>query len=213
MTGTISPDQMFRAFEDICDTVEREKDYLSELDGAIGDGDHGVNMAKCFREVKKKLPEIQGKDFEGIIKGVGMVVLNSVGGAMGALYGTFFLRLAQASAGKTELSLGDLVQMFQSAEKGILEIGKATTGDKTLVDTLSPAVRAMEKAADEHGSLEDALREFESAAKAGMASTKDMIAKMGRASRLGERTRGHQDAGATSCYLILRAMARRLAGA
>jgi dihydroxyacetone kinase-like protein len=213
MTGTISPDQMFRAFEDICDTVEREKDYLSELDGAIGDGDHGVNMAKCFREVKKKLPEIQGKDFEGIIKAVGMVVLNSVGGAMGALYGTFFLRLAQASAGKTELSLGDLVQMFQAAEKGILEIGKATTGDKTLVDTLSPAVRALEKAADEHGSLEDALREFESAAKAGMESTKDMIAKMGRASRLGERTRGHQDAGATSCYLILRAMARRLAGA
>jgi len=213
MTGTISPDQMFRAFEDICDTVEREKDYLSELDGAIGDGDHGVNMAKCFREVKKKLPEIQGKDFEGIIKAVGMVVLNSVGGAMGALYGTFFLRLAQASAGKTELSLGDLVQMFQAAEKGILEIGKATPGDKTLVDTLSPAVRALEKAADEHGSLEDALREFESAAKAGMESTKDMIAKMGRASRLGERTRGHQDAGATSCYLILRAMARRLAGA
>jgi len=213
MTGTISPDQMFRAFEDICDTVEREKDYLSELDGAIGDGDHGVNMAKCFREVKKKLPEIQGKDFEGIIKAVGMVVLNSVGGAMGALYGTFFLRLARASAGKTELSLGDLVQMFQAAEKGILEIGKATPGDKTLVDTLSPAVRALEKAADEHGSLEDALREFESAAKAGMESTKDMIAKMGRASRLGERTRGHQDAGATSCYLILRAMARRLAGA
>ena len=213
MTGTISPDQMFRAFENICDTVEREKDYLSELDGAIGDGDHGVNMAKCFREVKKKLPEIQGKDFEGIIKAVGMVVLNSVGGAMGALYGTFFLRLARASAGKTELSLGDLVQMFQAAEKGILEIGKATTGDKTLVDTLSPAVRALEKAADEHGSLEDALREFESAAKAGMESTKDMIAKMGRASRLGERTRGHQDAGATSCYLILRAMARRLAGA
>ena len=213
MTGTISPDQMFRAFEDICDTVEREKDYLSELDGAIGDGDHGVNMAKCFREVKKKLPEIQGKDFEGIIKAVGMVVLNSVGGAMGALYGTFFLRLAQASAGKTELSLGDLVQIFQAAEKGILEIGKATPGDKTLVDTLSPAVRALEKAADEHGSIEDALREFESAAKAGMESTKDMIAKMGRASRLGERTRGHQDAGATSCYLILRAMARRLAGA
>lgn len=213
MTDTISPDQMFHAFEDICDTVEREKDYLSELDGAIGDGDHGVNMAKCFREVKKKLPEIQGKDFEGIIKAVGMVVLNSVGGAMGALYGTFFLRLAQASAGKTELKLDDVVNMFQSAEKGILEIGKAKTGDKTLVDTLSPAVRSLEKAANEHKSLEDALREFETAAKAGMEATKDMIAKMGRASRLGERTLGHQDAGATSCYLILRSMAKRLGGA
>ena len=170
-------------------------------------------MAKCFREVKKKLPEIQGKDFEGIIKAVGMVVLNSVGGAMGALYGTFFLRLAQASAGKTELNLDDVVNMFQSAEKGILEIGKAKIGDKTLVDTLSPAVRSLEKAANEHRSLEDALREFETAANAGMEATKDMIAKMGRASRLGERTLGHQDAGATSCYLILRSMARRLAGA
>jgi dihydroxyacetone kinase-like protein len=212
MTDTISPDQIFHAFEDICDTIEREKDHLSELDAAIGDGDHGVNMAKCFREVKKKLPEIQTEDFEGIIKAVGMVVLNSVGGAMGALYGTFFLRLAQASAGKTELTLDDLVNMFQSAEKGILEIGKAKTGDKTLLDTLCPAVRSLEKAANEHRSLEDALQEFESAAEAGMESTKDMIAKMGRASRLGERTLGHQDAGATSCYLILRAMARRLAG-
>ena len=213
MTDTISSDQMLHAFEEICDTIEREKDYLSELDGAIGDGDHGVNMAKCFREVKKKLPEIQEKDFEGIIKAVGMVVLNSVGGAMGALYGTFFLRLAQASAGKTELTLADLADMFQSAEKGILEIGKAKTGDKTLLDTLSPAVRALEKAADEDRSLENALREFETTAKAGMEATKDMIAKMGRASRLGERTLGHQDAGATSCYLILRSMARRLVGA
>jgi dihydroxyacetone kinase-like protein len=211
MTDTITPDQMFHAFEVICDTIEREKNYLSELDGAIGDGDHGVNMAKCFREVKKKLPEIQGKDFEGIIKAVGMVVLNSVGGAMGALYGTFFLRLAQSSAGKTELNLDDVVAMFQSAEKGIHEIGKAKTGDKTLVDTLSPAVRALEKAANEHGSLENALGKFEAAAKAGMEATKDMIAKMGRASRLGERTLGHQDAGATSCYLILRSLAEGFA--
>ena len=206
MTQILLPEQMHRALETVCDTIEREKEYLSELDGAIGDGDHGVNMAKCFREVKKKLPHCQGKDFEGILKDVGMVVMNSVGGAMGALYGTFFLKLAQASPGKKTLHLHDLVEMFQAAEQGILDIGKAKVGDKTLIDTLSPAVRSLEDSNAKDRSLSEALTAFEDAAKKGMASTKDMIAKMGRASRLGERTIGHQDAGATSCYLILHAM-------
>jgi dihydroxyacetone kinase-like protein len=204
---------MLKAIVAVCDTIEAQKEYLSELDGAIGDGDHGVNMAKCFREVKKKLPECEGKECEGILKAVGMVVLNSVGGAMGALYGTFFLKLAQASSGKKALQLNDLVEMFQMAEQGILDIGKAKVGDKTLIDTLSPAVRSLEDSRDKDRPLSEALTAFEDAAKKGMESTKDMIAKMGRASRLGERTIGHQDAGATSCYLILSAMARGLTNA
>ena len=212
MNQSLLPEQMHRALENICDTIEREKEYLSELDGAIGDGDHGVNMAKCFRKVKKKLPECQGKEFEGILKDVGMVVLNSVGGAMGALYGTFFLKLAQASSGKKALQLNDLVEMFQMAEQGILDIGKAKVGDKTLIDTLTPAVRSLEDSRAKGLSLSEALTAFETAAKKGMESTKDMIAKMGRASRLGERTIGHQDAGATSCYLILSAMVSGLTG-
>ena len=210
MNESLLPDQIHRAIDYICDAIEQEKDCLSELDGAIGDGDHGVNMAKCFREVKKKLPESQGKDTEGILKDVGMVVLNSVGGAMGALYGTFFLKLAQASSGKKAIQLNDLVEMFQTAEQGILDIGKAKVGDKTLVDALSPAVRSLEDSRDKGLSLSEALTALETAAKMGMESTKDMIAKIGRASRLGERTIGHQDAGATSCYLILSAMARGL---
>jgi dihydroxyacetone kinase-like protein len=212
MEDTVNADQMLRALEEVCDTIEGKKDYLSELDGAIGDGDHGVNMAKCFREVRKKLPESKGEDIEGILKAVGMVVLNSVGGAMGALYGTFFLKLAQEAVGKTELNLGDLVRMFQMAEKGILEIGKANPGDKTLIDTLSPAVRSLEVSAKEGKSLAEALSRFEEAAKQGMESTTNIIAKMGRASRLGERTIGHQDPGATSCYLILSSMVRSLTG-
>ena len=196
--------------ESLCDTMEQEKDYLSELDGAIGDGDHGVNMAKCFREVRKKLPESQGKDIGAILKDIGMVVLNSVGGAMGALYGTLFLRLAQEAGGKTEIDISDLVRMFEAAEKGILEIGKANIGDKTLLDTLHPAVRALEKAEQEGKPLPEALSDFEEAAKKGMESTRDLIAKVGRASRLGERTIGHQDAGATSCYFILRAFSEGL---
>lgn len=207
MAAMITPPQMLRAMEAVCDSIENQKEYLSELDGAIGDGDHGVNMAKCFRLVKDKLGETPDREFETILKNVGMVVLNSVGGAMGALYGTFFLRMSQASAGKDKIQLGDLVEMLQAAEKGILDIGKANIGDKTLLDTLAPAVRSLEKDHEAGTSLEEALFNFEQAAKTGMASTIDLVAKMGRASRLGERTRGHQDAGATSCYFILQAMA------
>jgi len=211
MADTISTPQMHKALEAMCDTIETQKDYLSELDGAIGDGDHGVNMAKCFREVKKKLAESSAADMSALFNDVGMVVLNSVGGAMGALYGTFFLKMAQEGAGKSELGLNDLVGMFQTAERGILDIGKASLGDKTLIDTLSPAVRALEQGAREGLALPEALANFEQAAQRGMESTKDMLAKMGRASRLGERTIGHQDAGATSCYFILRSLASAIA--
>ena len=207
MTDTITTPQMRQALDTMCDTIEAQKEYLSELDGAIGDGDHGVNMAKCFREVKKKLVAGSAEDVGTLFKDAGMVVLNSVGGAMGALYGTFFLKLSQASAGKSEVNLSDLVAMFQTGEQGILDIGKANLGDKTLVDTLSPAVRAIEAAEKEGKTLAEALADFEQAAKHGMESTTDMLAQMGRASRLGERTIGHQDAGATSCYFILRSLA------
>ena len=207
MTDTITTPQMLKALEAMCDTIENEKEYLSELDGAIGDGDHGVNMAKCFREVKEKLAESTAEDVGRLFKDVGMVVMNSVGGAMGALYGTFFLKLSQAGAGKSEVNLSDLVSMLQTGEQGILDIGKANLGDKTLVDTLSPAVRAIETAEKDGKPLAEALANFEQAAQQGMESTRDMLAKMGRASRLGERTIGHQDAGATSCYFILRSLA------
>jgi len=207
MADTIPTSRMLKALEAMCDTIEAEKEYLSELDGAIGDGDHGVNMAKCFREVKKKLAESTIADMNMLFNSVGMVVLNSVGGAMGALYGTFFLKMAQECVGKSELGLSDLVRMFQTAEQGILDIGKASPGDKTLLDTLAPAIRALEESEQEGQSLPQALANFEQAAKKGMQSTKDMLAKMGRASRLGERTIGHQDPGATSCYFILRSLA------
>lgn len=207
MIETISTTLMLQALESMCDTIEDEKDYLSDLDGAIGDGDHGVNMAKCFREVKIKLAASSAEDVGTLFKDVGMVVLNSVGGAMGALYGTFFLKLSQESAGKSDVNLSDLVAMFQTGEQGILDIGKANPGDKTLIDTLSPAVRAIEAAEKEGKTLAEALADFKQAAKKGMESTRDMLAKIGRASRLGERTIGHQDAGATSCYFILRSLA------
>jgi phosphoenolpyruvate---glycerone phosphotransferase subunit DhaL len=205
MPDTINATQMAQIIERMCVIIEQQKDYLSELDGALGDGDHGVNMAKCFREVRKKLPQNEGKDIGALLKSEGMVVLNSTGGAMGALYGTMFLKLAQEATGKTEIDLSDLVRMFKAAEAGIRTLGKAEVGDKTLLDTLSPAVAALEKAQQEGKSLSEALIDFEEAARKGMESTRDLLARVGRASRLGERTIGHQDAGATSCYYLLRA--------
>ena len=196
---------MIKIIDSMADTMEHEMDYLSDLDGAIGDGDHGVNMAKCFREVKKKLPENEGKDIGTILKNIGMVILNSVGGAMGALYGTLFLKASKEVMGKTEIQLEDLIKIFEAGEKGIQEMGKAQLGDKTLLDTIDPAVKALREAQAQGKSLDDALADFSEAARKGAESTKGMISKIGRSSRLGERTIGHQDAGATSCYFILNA--------
>ncbi|MEW5721922.1 MAG: dihydroxyacetone kinase subunit DhaL [Thermodesulfobacteriota bacterium] len=207
MADTITARQIQAALTGLCDTIEEQKDYLSELDGAIGDGDHGVNMAKCFRGVKARLEASTASDVGGVLNLVGLEVMNSVGGAMGALYGTLFMRLALASTGKPEVTLDDLAVMFTGALEGILTIGQAQVGDKTLVDTLAPAVEALQAAARDGRSLAAALIEFEEAARKGMESTTNMLAKTGRASRLGERTLGHQDAGATSCYFILRALA------
>ena len=207
MTSAITAKQIHSALLKLCDTIEEEKEYLSEVDGAIGDGDHGVNMAKCFRGVKAILLKIEAEDVGAVLGLVGMEVMNSVGGAMGALYGTLFLKLSSKSTGKSEVNLQDLSIMFNEALAGILTIGKAKVGDKTLVDTLSPAVEALAQAASQNQPFETAMLTFETAAKTGMASTKALLAKMGRASRLGERTIGHIDAGATSCYFILRAFA------
>jgi dihydroxyacetone kinase-like protein len=207
---TITSADLIKIIDLICDTMENEKGYLSELDGAIGDGDHGVNMAKCFREVKRKLPESVGKDTGIILKNLGMVVMNSVGGAMGALYGTLFLKMAREASGKSEIDLETLVRMFAAGEAGIQEMGKAKLGDKTLLDALHPALEALKEAQEKGNPLAQALNEFSEAAKRGAESTKDMISKIGRSSRLGERTLGHQDAGATSCYLILNAFQRAI---
>lgn len=208
MAGQITAEQFHTALVKLCDTIEEQKEYLSELDGAIGDGDHGVNMAKCFRGVKKNLEALTVTDVPSVMNCVGMEVMNSVGGAMGALYGTLFLKMAAASTGKDSVDLSGLSTMMTEALNGILTIGKAKVGDKTLVDTLTPAVNAIVKADEDGKTLEDGLVEFEAAAKAGMESTKDLMAKIGRASRLGERTIGHQDAGATSCFFILQSLAR-----
>lgn len=208
MAEQITAAQFHTALIGLCDTIEEQKDYLSELDGAIGDGDHGVNMAKCFRGVKNNLEALEVSDVASVMNCVGMEVMNSVGGAMGALYGTLFLKMSMAATDKKEVALSEFSAMLTDALNGVLTIGKAKVGDKCLVDTLAPAVEAVAAAHESGKSLEDALADLEAAAQKGMESTKDLMAKIGRASRLGERTIGHQDAGATSCFYILQSLAK-----
>jgi len=188
--------------------IHENREYLTELDSAIGDADHGINMDRGFQTVLKKLPSVEDKDAGTILKTVGMALVSSVGGAGGPLYGTAFMQAGMAVAGKHELEASDVLAILDAALKGVVMRGKANLGDKTMVDAITPAVNAMREAlengTDTAGGLEQAL----AAAEQGMKDTIPMLAKKGRASYLGERSIGHQDPGATSSYLLIRTMAK-----
>lgn len=187
--------------------LAENRDYLTQLDAAIGDADHGANMDRGFKAVLKKLADISDNDIGAIFKTVGMTLISTVGGAGGPLYGTFFLQLGMKTAGKTEMTLADWDQALQAALSGVVARGKAEPGDKTMVDALTPAVNSLKKAVEENTPLDQALIECAEAAKQGMEATIPLVARKGRASYLGERSAGHQDPGATSSYLILKAAA------
>jgi dihydroxyacetone kinase-like protein len=196
--------EAIRVLTAVCDRIEASKDYLCELDAALGDGDHGISMAKSFHAVRVKLGEVEGQELPAVLNAVGMTLIAEVGGAMGPLFGTAFIRAGKSVAGKTELTSADLAAMLAAAEAGIVQRGKAQPGDKTMLDAVHAAVVAAEAAAASGASLFDTLRAAADGAEQGAASTRDMVAKVGRASRLGERTLGCQDAGATSTAIILR---------
>lgn len=187
--------------------LAENRTYLTELDAAIGDADHGVNMDRGFKAVLNKLPEISDKDIGTIFKTVGMTLISTVGGAGGPLYGTFFLQIGMKTAGKMELGLADWTEALDAALSGVLMRGKAEPGDKTMVDALTPAVNALKQAVQQDTPLDQALELSMQAAQAGMEATIPLVAHKGRASYLGERSAGHQDPGATSSYLILKAAA------
>jgi dihydroxyacetone kinase-like protein len=184
--------------------VEENRSYLTELDGAIGDNDHGTNMDRGFRAVVASLPAERDKSIDGILKSVGMTLIKTVGGAAGPLYGTVFLRMAAAVSGKERLSEADVGAMLAAGEKGIVDRGKAEVGDKTMLDTWAPAVRAYDQATGSGQDLQAALQSAAEAAEEGMKSTIPLVARKGRASYLGERSAGHQDPGATSSYLLFK---------
>jgi dihydroxyacetone kinase-like protein len=178
---------------------------LTQLDTAIGDGDHGENMMRGFTAVEKKITASAPADIPSLFKTVGMTLLSSVGGASGPLYGGFFLELGKGSAGKSQLSKDELAQILASGLGDIQRRGKAQLGDKTMVDALSPAIEAFRAAPgnDIAGASEAASDRAKDAAE----STIPLQARKGRASYLAERSIGHQDPGATSSWLLLRALA------
>jgi dihydroxyacetone kinase-like protein len=204
---SISRDDALDWIKAVAAVLGENRDYLTQLDAAIGDADHGANMDRGFKAVMGKMPEIADKDIGTIFKTVGMTLLSTVGGAGGPLYGTFFLQAGMKTAGKMELSLEDWSTALEAALAGIIMRGKAELGDKTMVDALTPAVNALKQAVDENQPLDDALQRSAEAAQRGMESTTPLVARKGRASYLGERSAGHQDPGATSSYLILKAAA------
>ncbi|HAG81982.1 MAG TPA: dihydroxyacetone kinase subunit L [Cyanobacteria bacterium UBA12227] len=190
--------------------IEQNKDYLTELDAAIGDADHGINMNRGFQKILSQLPSLGDKDIGTIFKTVSMTLISTVGGASGPLYGTLFLRASTVTAGKEELSDQDTVILFQAFVDGVIQRGKAQLGDKTMLDVLLPASDNFKQAIADHSTLIEALQKAVLAAEAGMKNTIPLIAKKGRASYLGERSSGHQDPGATSTYFILKTLLETL---
>ncbi len=187
--------------------LAENRDYLIQLDAAIGDADNGANMDRGFQAVMSKIPEMSDKDIGAIFKTVGMTLLSTVGGAGGPLYGTFFIQAGAKTAGKLELSPEDWSAALEAAVNGVIMRGKAELGDKTMVDALTPAVKALKQAVSDQQSFGKALRISADAAKQGMEATTPLVARKGRASYLGERSAQHQDPGATSSYMILNAAA------
>jgi phosphoenolpyruvate---glycerone phosphotransferase subunit DhaL len=187
--------------------VAEQKGFLTELDSAIGDADHGINMDRGMRAVVEKLDSTRPATADELFKLVGLTLVSSVGGASGPLYGTFFLRLGGASGTTTELSPDDFAKALRAGLDGLAARGKPMLGDKTMYDALHPALDALESALAHGAGIDSAFDEAAAACHAGRDATIPMVARKGRASYLGERSAGHQDPGATSAALLVDAAA------
>jgi dihydroxyacetone kinase-like protein len=188
--------------------VAAKKEYLTQLDAAIGDGDHGINMNRGMSAVIAKVDADAGEqDVGAVLKTAGMTLVSTVGGAGGPLYGTLFLRMGTAVTGKGELSPDDWATALEAGVAGVQDRGKAELGDKTMIDALVPARDALKEALGGGATFADALRRSAAAAEQGMKGTTPLVARKGRASYLGERSAGHQDPGATSSHMLLEAAA------
>ena len=197
-----------RAFAEV---VARKRDELTDLDAAIGDADHGINMDRGMQAVAGRLADLDDPDgaspgdLGSLFKMVGMTLVSTVGGAAGPLYGTLFLQMGSAAGDRSELALNDWATVVEAGVNGVQTRGKAALEDKTMLDALLPAVEALIAAAASGAPLVEALRGAADAAERGMRATIPLVARKGRASYLGARSIGHQDPGATSSYLLLKA--------
>ncbi|QZY54418.1 dihydroxyacetone kinase subunit DhaL [Crassaminicella profunda] len=206
----ITGELLVRVLKNIGIKMNENKQLLTELDAAIGDADHGINMNKGFAAVSKKLEEVKSDDCGEILKTTAMTLISTVGGASGPLYGTAFLKASIVAKGKIELDKKTIIKMFEEAIKGIVMRGKAQIGEKTMLDALIPAYEALKESIEQGDELSIAFNKATYAACEGVEKTKNIIATKGRASYLGERSIGHQDPGATSSYLMIKAIADTL---
>ncbi|MGZ6314780.1 MAG: dihydroxyacetone kinase subunit DhaL [Candidatus Limnocylindrales bacterium] len=212
-TGQLSYDDVLNWVRRFAAVVAANKVYLTELDSAIGDADHGTNMDRGFQAVLGKIAALPSNDMGAACKTVGMTLISTVGGASGPLYGTLFLQIGTALAGRETASLTDWLAGVEAGIAGIQRLGKAEPGDKTMLETLLPARDALKEALSQGEAPAVALGRTVAAAEAGMTATIPLVARRGRASYLGERSAGHQDPGATSSYLLLKAAADTWTGA
>ena len=210
MSEMVTKEQIVRWMQLYAARVAAAKDLLTELDAAIGDADHGINMDRGFGEVLMRLPELAQQDMSALLKGIGMTLLSKVGGASGPLYGTLFLRMAQGAGGHDALTVDEFVAGLEAGIAGIQQRGSARPGEKTMVDALLPAMDSLRSGLAAGASLAGALTAAAEAAEAGMAATVAMPAAKGRASYLGPRSIGHQDPGATSAWMLVQAAAETL---
>jgi dihydroxyacetone kinase-like protein len=203
----VNRDNLLAWIDALIQVYADNKQYLTQLDSNIGDADHGINMDRGFTAVKADLEKSNPADISAVLKTVAMSLIRTVGGASGPLYGTFFMRASAACANKTELEPADVVALFEAGLEGIIQRGKAELNDKTMVDAQKPALEAMKQALANGSDLKMILQKGAAAAEEGMKNTIPLQARKGRASYLGERSIGHQDPGATSSYLMIKAAA------
>lgn len=203
----VNRDNLIAWIDTLAQIYAENKQYLTQLDSNIGDADHGINMDRGFQAVKADLDKTCPQDMSSILKTVAMSLIRTVGGASGPLYGTFFMRASATCANKTELGPADVVALFEAGLEGVIQRGKAELNDKTMVDAQKPALEAMKQALADNNDLKTILQKGVAAAEEGVKNTIPLQARKGRASYLGERSIGHQDPGATSSYLMLKAAA------
>ena len=205
---SLGHDDVLRWIRVFAAEVEANKEQLTSLDAAIGDGDHGINMERGMSAVLVKVDAAgEEQDIGALLKTVGMTLVSTVGGAGGPLYGTLFLQMGTVLTGRAELGPDDWAAALDAAITGVQARGKAEPGDKTMIDALIPGRDALKAALAEGATFEQALRQSADAAGQGMRDTVPLVARKGRASYLGERSAGHQDPGATSSHLLLEAAA------
>lgn len=191
--------------KEIIQTIHNNSVYLSEIDGETGDGDHGINMNKGFLMADIRIKE--DDSFSEALKKLGKTLVMDIGGSMGPIYGTFFSKLSRTLKTEEKIDAKLFEEALKNAEEGLMDLAGAKPGDKTLLDTIVPAYESFKEAQEAGKGFKECLEALKIGAEQGKESTRDMVAKLGRASRLGERSKGHLDAGATSCCIILQTMA------